>query len=86
MGSVILLMLNAHALTRDEQYLQSAERFAEQGVKLFFAEGRPLPKASHEHDHYEAATNGDTLMMALLQLWQTRQRPEVKLRLEYCDR
>ena len=79
-------MLNAHALTRDEQYLQAAERFAEQGVKLFFAEGSPLPKASHLHDHYEAATNGDTLLLALLQLWQTRQPPDVKVQLVYCDR
>jgi len=86
LGSVILLLLKAHALTKDEQYLQAAERFAEQGVKLFFAEGSPLPKASHQHEHYEAATNGDTLLMALLQLWQTRRRPDVQLRLVYCDR
>lgn len=86
LGSVILLMINAHALTGDEQYLQAAERFAEQGVYLFFTEGSPLPKASHQHDHYEAVTNGDTLMMALLQLWQTRQRPDGKLGLVYCDR
>jgi len=86
LGSAILLMLNAHALTKDEQYLQAAERFAEQGVNLFFAEGSPLPKASHEHDHYEAVTNGDTLLMALLQLGQTRQRPDIRLRLVYCDR
>jgi rhamnogalacturonyl hydrolase YesR len=86
LGSVIFLMLNAHTLTRDDQYLQAAERFAEQGVKLFFAEGSPLPKASHQHEHYEAATNGDTLLMALLQLWQIRQRPDVKVQLLYCDR
>ncbi len=86
LGSVILLMLNAHALTKDEQYLQAAERFAEQGVQLFLAEGSPLPKASHQHEHYEAATNGDTLLMALLQLWQTRQRPDVNVQLLYCDR
>jgi len=86
LGSVILLMLNAHQLTNDEHYLQAAERFAEQGVKQFFAEGNPLPKASHMHDHYEAVTNGDTLMLALLQVWQTRQPPNVRLQLVYCDR
>lgn len=86
LGSVILLMLEAQELTGEEQYLQAAEHFAAQGVRLFLAEGGPLPKASHVHDHYEAVTNGDTLMLALLQLWQTRQRPEVEPRLVYCDR
>jgi len=86
LGGVILLMINAHTLTKDEQYLQAAERFAEQGTKLFFTESSPLPKASHQHDHYEAVTNGDTLLMALLKLWQTRQRPDVRVQLLYCDR
>lgn len=86
LGSVILLMLNARELTNDEQYLQAAERFAEQAMRLFLAEDNPLPKASHVHDHYEAVTNGDTLMLALLQLWQTGHRPDVKLRLVDCDR
>jgi hypothetical protein len=86
LGSVILLMLNAHELTKEEHYLQAAEHFAEQGVRLFLADGSPLPKASHMHDHYEAVTNGDTLMLALLRLWQTRHRPEIELRLVFCDR
>ncbi|HPM82498.1 MAG TPA: hypothetical protein PLF81_17460 [Candidatus Anammoximicrobium sp.] len=86
LGGVILLMINAHAVTKDEQYLQAAERFAEQATKLFFTESSPLPKASHQHDHYEAVTNGDTLMMALLQLRQIRRRPDVRVQLLYCDR
>ena len=72
--------------SKDEQYLQAAERFAEQGTKLFFAESSPLPKASHQHDHYEAATNGDTLLMALLQLWQIGHRPDVRVQLLHSDR
>ena len=85
MGSVILLMLDARELSGDEKYLQTAEHFAQKGVELFLT-GGPLPRASHQHDHYEAVTNGDTLMLALLQLWQLRHRPEVKLRLVFCDR
>jgi hypothetical protein len=56
------------------------------GVKLFLGDGCPLPKASHVHDHYEAVTNGDTLMMTLLRLWQIRKRPDLKLNLLFTDR
>jgi len=44
-----------------------------------------MPKASHIHDHYEAVTNGDTLMMALLRLWQVQNQPERKLALVFTD-
>lgn len=48
--------------------------------------GSPVPRASQVHDHYEAVTNGDTLMMALLRLWLVENRPESKVGLIYCDR
>lgn len=86
MGHVILLMLNAYELAGGDAYLRAAEAFAQKGAALFLAGGCPLPKASHAHDHYEAVTNGDTLMLALLQLWQARHRPEMRLRLVFCDR
>ena len=86
MGNVIFLMLNAHELTGEAKYLDTADRFARKGVELFFGDGCPLPKASHVHDHYEAVTNGDTLMMALLWLWQACERPEQKLKLVFTDR
>jgi hypothetical protein len=86
MGNVIFLMLNGHELTGDAQYLAAADRFAETGIALFLDDACPLPKASHVHDHYEAATNGDTLMMALLRLWQVRTAPAQKLTLVFTDR
>ncbi len=86
MGNVILLMLNAHELRSDGGYLEAADRFARKGVELFLSDGCPLPKASHMHDHYEAITNGDTLMMALLNLWLVQNSPESKLRLIFTDR
>jgi hypothetical protein len=86
MGNVILLMLNAHELTSEDRYLQAADRFAREGVELFLADGCLLPKASHVHDHYEAVTNGDTLMMALLKLWLVQNRPESKVTLIFTDR
>jgi hypothetical protein len=86
MGGVILLMLGAHELTGENKYLDAADRFARQGVELFLGDGCPLPKASHVHDHYEAVTNGDTLMMALLRLWQIENRPRLELELVFTDR
>ena len=86
MGSAILLMLNAHELTGQQKYLDAAESFARQGVRWFLSDGCPLPKASHVHNHYEAVTNGDTLMLAFLRLWAVRNRPKTELRLIDCDR
>jgi hypothetical protein len=86
LGDAVLLMLNAHELTEDSRYLDAADHFAGEALGLFFADGCPLPKASHVHGHYEAVTNGDTLMLALLRLWQVRHRPDLKLNLVYCDR
>jgi len=86
MGNVILLMLNAHELTGEQKYLEAADRFAQKGLELFLGDGCPLPRASHVHDHYEAVTNGDTLMMALLRLWQVQNEPKRKLALVFTDR
>lgn len=86
MGNVILLMLGAHELTGQPDYLNTADRFAQRGVDLFLTDGSPLPKASHLHDHYEAVTNADTLMMALLRLWQVRYKPNLNLNLVFTDR
>jgi hypothetical protein len=85
-GNVILLMLNAHELTGDSKYIEAADHFAQKAIDLFLGDGSPLPKASHVHDHYEAVTNGDTLMMALLRLWQVQNKPALKLRLVFTDR
>jgi hypothetical protein len=84
-GKVIILMLNAHELTGDAKYLARADELARQANKLFL-DGCPLPRAAHTVEHYEAITEGDTLMMALLQLWAVRQQPPVKLSLIYTDR
>lgn len=35
---------------------------------------------------YDVSLAVSSLMLALLQMWQTRHRPELKLRLVYCDR
>jgi hypothetical protein len=68
MGQVIKLMLNAHELTSDKRFLNRADHFARWSIKTF-VDDSPLPRASHRHDHYEAVTGGDALMMAILELW-----------------
>ena len=85
-GNVVLLMLNAHEITSEDRYLQAANRFGHKGVELFLSDGCPLPKASHAYNHYEAVTNGDTLMMSLLRLWQVMNRLESKIALVFTDR
>ncbi|NLS93459.1 MAG: hypothetical protein GXX96_14975 [Planctomycetaceae bacterium] len=85
LGAALWLMLDAHELTGDEKYLQTADRFARRSIALFLGDS-PLPKASHTHDHYEAVTNGDTLMMALLRLWLVQNRPQSNINLVYTDR
>jgi hypothetical protein len=85
-GNVILLMLNAHEITSKNEYLKAANRFAHKGIEMFLADGCVLPKASHMHDHYEAVTNGDTLMMALLKLWIRQNLQGTKVTLIFTDR
>lgn len=86
LGHVIYLMLGAYELTGEKRYLERADHFAQRAIKLFFDDTSPLPKATSKHEHYEAVTGGDTLMMAMLKLWATRSKPDMKLRLAYCDR
>ncbi|MHC4648847.1 MAG: hypothetical protein ACYTBJ_25600, partial [Planctomycetota bacterium] len=85
-GHVIYLMLNAYELTGDRKYLERADYYGRRSLELFFDDSSALPKATSKHDHYEAVTGSDTLMMAMLKLWATKNRPDLKLRLIYSDR
>jgi hypothetical protein len=86
MGNVIFLMISAHELTSNDEYLDAANRFALKSMELFLGDGSPLPRTSHVHDHYEAVTNGDTLMMAFLRLWLAKNRLERQVPLIFTDR
>ncbi len=85
-GNLVFLMLGAHEITGRKRYLDSAHRYAGLAVETFVGDGSPLPKATSRHDHYEAITLGDTMMMALVQLWAIENRPGQPVRLVYCDR
>ena len=67
-SNVIGLMLNCHNLTGKENYLERAVHFAKMGVKLFFDDDSPLPKATNQHDHYESITGGPAFIFQLLKL------------------
>ncbi len=86
LGDVILLMLSAREITGENVFLERAEDFARRAVSMFVDDVSPLPKASSKHDHYEAITRADTLMMSLLKLWATKRKPDAKLELVYTDR
>ena len=81
----IELMLNAHELTGDRAYLQRAEHFARWSIQTYLGDSS-LPRASHRHDHYEAVTGGDALMMALLDLWTVKQGRQDEVDLVWVDR
>ena len=85
LADAIFLMLSTYRMTGEERYLKRADEFGTMAVDIFF-DGSPLPRASTKHRHYEAITRGDTLVMALLDLWTVKNRPELKLNLVYNER
>ncbi len=86
LGDVIYLMINTYELTGEQKYLNRAEYFADQAISMFFPENSPLPAASSKHNHYEAITREDTLMMALLKLYTVKNKKDSSVSLIWCDR
>lgn len=86
MGDVVWNLLDAFELTKDNKYLNRADELAKIAVETFCKEGCALPTASSKNDHYETVTRGDTLMMALLRLWNVQQSQPAELTLVYSDR
>jgi len=86
LGSAVFHMLAAHELSGDKSFLERADYFARLAVGSFLDADSPLPRASSQHQHYEAITGADMLMMALLKVWQVKNRPELDLGLVYSDR
>jgi len=85
LAEAIALLLGVYQVTREAKYLERADAFGRKAVRVFF-EGSPLPRASSRHEHYEAITRGDTLAMALLDLWAARSRPDLDLGFVWSDR
>lgn len=85
-GHVILLELGAYRITGEACYMERARQLAGFAVETFWPDGSPLPRASSHHDHYEAITRADTLVMALLKLWEYEQDVDEPLTLRFTDR
>jgi len=86
MADAIFHMLAAYKLTGQDYFMDRAEYFAQQAVRIFLDDSSPLPKASSAHGHYETITGGDDLMMALLDLWVAKNQPKRKFQLVYNHR
>lgn len=87
MGDAIFLMLGAYEITGDQRFLNRADHFGHLALEIFFEDHSPLPRATSLHDHYEANINRpDTLMMALLKLWEAFNDPGMDLSLIWIDR
>jgi hypothetical protein len=84
-ADAIAAMLGAYRLTREANYLDRADAFAKIACDVFFKDS-PLPRASSQHDHYEAITRGDTLAMVLLDLWAIHEQPNLNLDLIWTER
>ena len=86
LANAILLMLACHELTGQEKYLERADYFAENAMRIFFDDSSPLPKVGSTYNHYESMTGGDDLLSALLKLWAARNRPGAKLPITFNSR
>jgi hypothetical protein len=84
-GQAISLQVAAYRLTGRPEYLARADHFARLAVERFFGSST-LPAASSRSGHYEALTRGDTLAMALLDLWLAANRPRIEPPLIFTDR
>ena len=84
-GEVIRLLLAAHDLTGNDRYVDRAKYFADWAIELFL-DDNALPSATPKYKHYEIISGGDTLMLALLDLWARQNKPDVKLDLLHAIR
>jgi hypothetical protein len=78
-------MTVAHEWSGDKKFLDRADHFAALGMANFL-DVSPLPRVAVGFEHYEAITRGDTMMMAILKLWQVYSKPKMELNLIYPDR
>jgi len=85
LADAIELMLNLYQLTGEARYLERADFFAEEALRIFFNDS-PLPRASAKHKHYEAITRGDTLVMELLKLWAVKHKADLVPQLVWNER
>jgi hypothetical protein len=86
MADAINLMLVCHELTGEKRYLQRADHFGKKALEIFFDDTSSLPKAGSIYEQYETITGSDDLIAAMLNLWAARNRPGLKLPIEFNNR
>ena len=86
LGHVLLLEIAAAEMTGADRYRTRAHDLADFALETFWTGDNPLPRASSHHSHYEAITRADTLVMALLRLWEEEQDRDRSLSLRFTDR
>ncbi|WP_417387047.1 hypothetical protein [Gimesia sp.] len=85
-GIAVYLQLAAYEMTGKEQYLNRARHFARLGIKHYWSDSSPLPKADPGCNHYENVTRADTLALSLLKLYVTEKSLNVPLGISDIDR
>lgn len=65
-GTVILTLLAAHRSSCDPRFLDRACDLADEAVRIFWDDEKPLPRASTHTNYYDVVTGSDTLILALL--------------------
>ena len=87
-GNVILLLNAAFRIGGDEKYLRRAEWFGRWAATYLWPDSSPLPlpSKSSRQNVYAASSRCDTLVMAMLDTWQLRVRPEHEVAFVPTDR
>lgn len=87
-GNVILLLNAAFRISGEEKYLQRAEWFGQWALTYLWPDSHPLPLPSKpaRQNIYAASSRCDTLVIAMLDTWQLRMRPEQQVDLIPTDR
>ena len=75
----------AYRFTKKELYLEQARTFGKMGVEIFWQD-KPLPRASMHTGHYETITGGDSLALALLELYAAVHNVAFAIPLNTIDR
>ncbi|HEX4132416.1 MAG TPA: hypothetical protein VHZ24_20465 [Pirellulales bacterium] len=67
-GMAIFTELAAYRLTKRTEYLEAAQRLADESIAVFWDRGAPLPRASSKTKYYDCISYPDTLLLSLLAL------------------
>ena len=85
-GIVMFLELAAFEITGEDAYLLHAKHLGALGMKTYWPDNSPLPKADPQCNHYENITRADTLALALLKLHVIENALPIQIGISDIDR